>query len=155
MPIPCSVSHSEQPQWCRTPLCSDPFLPTSPWVEQWFAQRRLPVIHILETMPRASSKSFARAPCTGTTLSGCPGPWSSLRTSKTTRAFLPAVQFCVRRRPDSSLGCHMRVSYAKFRKQLYKETHKEITQIVADLCSWFLKRSPVNRAEWAFCCLYC
>lgn len=47
MLIPCSVPHSKQPQWCRTQWqvrCSDPLLPTSPWVEQWFAQRGLPVI---------------------------------------------------------------------------------------------------------------
>lgn len=45
--------------------------------------------------------------------------------------------FCIRRRPDYCLGCQGRVSYAEFRKELYKERHKEMTQIVANRLSDF------------------
>lgn len=61
--------------------------------------------------------------------------------------------FCIRRRPDSCLGCQGRVSYAEFRKELYKERHKEMTQIVANRLSDFsrgLQWITVNELFVAF-----
>lgn len=61
-------------------------------------------------------------------------------------------RFC-KRRPDSCLGCQGRVSYAEFRKELYKERHKEMTQIVANCLSDFsrgLQWITVNELFVAF-----
>lgn len=102
---PMSVPHSEQPQWCRTQcqaLCSDTFLPTSPWVEQWFAQRGMPVIQ----SPGNHAQGFFQKLCQSSlqrhhTLKG-PGPWSSVRTSKTTPCHSILCKEKIRLQPQMS-----------------------------------------------------
>lgn len=120
-------------------------LPTSPQVEQWFAQKRFPVAR----SPGSHAQGFfqklhqGQAPCRGITHKGAqfsealqehlklPEKEGLLKINSTCSSVLH------KEKTRLSLGCHGRVNYAEFRKQLYKEKHKEITQAVADRLSDF------------------